>query len=159
MALSASHNSMRSQKKGTSSRQTARYKGRCHHCGKWGHKKEHCREWLQFTKEQQDQADKEKSEQKPKKYSQHVRCYTCNKLGHIMKDCPEKKFNDSSGGSSGGFAMMCIEGTKESKETHSEPNSEKCPGQRFQLQDWMNQEAKSNKTEYQSCIKVTEKHP
>ena len=26
-----------------------------------------------------------------------------------MKDCPEKKSRDSSGGSGGRFAMMCIE--------------------------------------------------
>ena len=39
-----------------------------------GHKKDHCREWLKLTKEQQEQADKEKSEQwseeKPRKYLQ-----------------------------------------------------------------------------------------
>ena len=72
MSLSASQNSARFQKKGTNPRQTTRFKGRCHHCGKWGHKKEHCREWLKLTKEQQEQADKEKSEQtsaeKPRKY-------------------------------------------------------------------------------------------
>ena len=51
VALSASQNSARFQKKGTTPRQTPRFKGRCHHCGKWGHKKEHCREWLKFTKE------------------------------------------------------------------------------------------------------------
>ena len=64
MALSASQNSARFQKKRTNPRQTPRFKGRCHHCGKWGHKKEHWREWLKLTKEQQEQADKEKSEQR-----------------------------------------------------------------------------------------------
>ena len=65
MALSTSQNSARFQKKGTNPRQTPRFKRRCCDCGKWGHKKEHCREWLKLTKEQ---ADKEKSEEKPRKY-------------------------------------------------------------------------------------------
>ena len=31
-------------------------------------------------------------------------------MGHFAKDCPEeKKSKDSSGGSSGGFTMMCVE--------------------------------------------------
>ena len=72
MALSTSQNSARFQKKVTNPRQTPRFKGRCCHCGKWGHKKEQCREWLKLTKEQQEQADKEKSEQRseeePRKY-------------------------------------------------------------------------------------------
>ena len=96
MALSQSQNSARFQKKGTTPRQTPRFKGRCHHCGKWGHKKENCRECLKLTKEQQEQADKEKSEGKPRKYLQHVRCYNCNMMGHITKDCQEKKSRDSS---------------------------------------------------------------
>ena len=78
--------------------------------GNWGHKKEHCREWLKLRKEQQEQADKEKSEEKPRKYLQHLRCYNCNKMGHLTKDCPEKKSRDSNGGSGGTFIMMCIEG-------------------------------------------------
>ena len=61
------------------------------------HKKEHRREWLKLTKEQQEQAEKEKSEEKPRKYFQHVRCYNCNKMGHFTKNCPEKKSRDSSG--------------------------------------------------------------
>ena len=97
MALSPIQNRARLQKKGTNPRQTPRFKGRCCHCGKWGHKKEHCREWLKLTKEQQEQTDKEKSEEKPRKYLQHVRCYNCNKFGHIAKDCPEKKSRDSTG--------------------------------------------------------------
>ena len=64
MDLSASQNNVRFQKKGTTPRQTPRFKGRSHHCGKWGNKKEHSREWLKLTKERQEQADKEKTEQR-----------------------------------------------------------------------------------------------
>ena len=109
MTLSASQNSARFQKKGTNPRQTPRFMGRCCHCGKLGHKKEHCREWLKLTKEQQEQADKEKSEEKTRKYLQHGRCYNCNKMGHIAKDCPEKKSKESSGESDGGFDMLCLD--------------------------------------------------
>ena len=59
MALSGSQNNAWFQNKGTNPRQTPRLKRRCRHCGKWRHKKEHCREWLKLTKEQQEQADKE----------------------------------------------------------------------------------------------------
>ena len=52
-----------SKRKERNPRQTARLKGRCHHCGKWGHKKAHCREWLKLTIEQQEQADKERIEE------------------------------------------------------------------------------------------------
>ena len=59
MALSANQISTRNQNKGSHPRKTPRFKGRCHHCGKWGHKKENCREWLKLTKEGQEKADKE----------------------------------------------------------------------------------------------------
>ena len=75
-----------------------------------GHKKEHCREWLKLTKEQQEQADKEKSDQRSdEKHLQHLKCCNCNKFGHIAWNYSEKKAKDSNEGSSGGFAMMCLE--------------------------------------------------
>ena len=40
-------------------------------------------------------------------------------MGHLAKDCPEeKKSKESSGGSSGGFAMMCVESPVEKESTH-----------------------------------------
>ena len=109
MTHSASQNNGKVQKKGIN----PRFKGRCNHCGKWGNKKEQCREWLKLTKEQQDQADKERSEhktnEKPRKYMQQVRCYNCNKIGHIKANCPEKKTRESHVDSGGGFAMVCLE--------------------------------------------------
>ena len=125
MTLSASQNSARFQKKGTNPRQTPRFKGRCHHCSKWGHKKEHYREWLKLIKEQQEQADKEKSEENPRKYLRHRRCYNCSKMGHFAKDSPEKKSRDSGGGSSGGFAMMCTEGMQSLVEEDPKSKSDK----------------------------------
>ena len=65
MALSASQNSTKNQNKGSDQRKTMKSKRRCHHCGKFGHKKGDCRDWLKLTKEEQEKADKEKSEEKP----------------------------------------------------------------------------------------------
>ena len=88
---------------------------------------------MKLTKEQQEQADKEKSEEKPRKYLPYVRRYNCNKMGHLTKDCPEKKNKHSSGGSGGGFAMMCVKGGESPveenpvttvKEDKEQPNSE-----------------------------------
>ena len=105
MALSASQNNMRNQNKGSGPRRTTTFKDRCSHCGKRRHKnkKVKCREWLKLTHEEQDKADKEHSEEKPRKSMQHIRCYNCNKTGHIARDGSEKKAKDPSGGSSGGF--------------------------------------------------------
>ena len=109
MALAASHNSTKNQNTGSNQRKTARFKGRCCHCGKFGHKKVDCMDCLKLPKEEQDRADKEhqeKSEEKPKKNKDHV---NCNKMGHNTSECPGKKPKDSSGGTRGGSAMMCFE--------------------------------------------------
>ena len=104
MALAACQNSTKNQNKGSNQRKATRVIGRCHHCGKYGHKKVDCREWLKLTKEEQDKADREqqeKSEEKPKKNKDHIKCFNCNKMGHYASECPEKKPKDSSGLSSG----------------------------------------------------------
>ena len=111
MALSASQHSAKNQNIGSNQRKTTRVNGRCHHCGKFGHKKVDCRNWLNLTKEEQAKADKEqqeKSEEKPKKDKEHTKCFNCNTMGHYTSECSEKKSKDSSGGSSGGFATMCF---------------------------------------------------
>ena len=158
MALSASQNSAMLQKKGTNPRQTPRFRGRCCHCCKWGIRKNIAENKL--TKEQQEQADKEKSEEQPRKYLQYVKCYNCNKMGDLLKDCPEKFSRDSSGGSSGGFTTMCVEGgqspveedpettVEEDKEElnldmtleagSEEKDSEQHLEQGLLLQDWIN---------------------
>ena len=64
-------------------------------------------------------------------------------MGHITIDCPEKKVKDPSGGSSGGFAMMCIE-VANPPELNSEENSEtQIKEENFTLQDWTNQSHKN----------------
>ena len=75
MALAASQDSAKNQNS-SNQRKTTRFKERCCHCGKYGHKKVDCREWLKLTKEEQDKADKEqqeKSEEKPKKNKDHIK--------------------------------------------------------------------------------------
>ena len=64
---------------------------------------------MTLTHEKEDKADKEHSEEKPKKTMQHIQCYNCNKTGQIIRECPKKKVKDPRGGPSGGFAMTCIE--------------------------------------------------
>ena len=59
MALSASQNSGKNQNKSARPLKPTTFKGQCSHCGKWGHKKAKCREWLKLTQEEQEKADKD----------------------------------------------------------------------------------------------------
>ena len=72
IALSVSQNSRKNQNKGSGPWKTTTFKGQCSLCGKWGHKKVKCREWLNLTHEEQGKVDKEHSEEKPKKSTQHI---------------------------------------------------------------------------------------
>ena len=64
-------------------------------------------------------------------------------MGHITRDCPEKKVKDPSTGSSGGFAMMCIE-VAHTQEMNLDANSEvQTEQESFALQDWINQSHKN----------------
>ena len=135
MALAASQNSTKNQNKGSNQRKTKRFKGRGCHCAKYGHKKVDCRDWLKSTKEEQ-----EKSEEKARKNKDHIKYFNCNRMGHYTSECPEKKPKDSSGGSSGGFAMMCfevnhspVEGDSDQTSAHhtEQPHSEEKFGSSF----------------------------
>ena len=72
MALSVSQNNGKNQNNVSGPQRTTRVKGLCSHCGKWGHKKAKCREWLRLTHKEQDRMDKDHSEEKPKKSMQHI---------------------------------------------------------------------------------------
>ena len=90
-------------------------------------------------------------------------------MGHIAEDCPEKKSRESSGGSSGGLAMMCLEDVQSlveedpkpisdedqaqlNSEVNSEENdSEQRSEQILILQDWINYAVQLTMTEEQSC--------
>ena len=84
------------------------FKGRCHHCGKFGHKKADC--WDLKNKEEKHQKNK-KTVQKDKS---NVRGFKCGKLGHYAGEC--KNDRESSGdGNNETFAMMCYEDTEDDK--------------------------------------------
>ena len=84
------------------------FKGRCNHCGKFGHKKADC--WdLKNKKEKHQENEKKVQNDKSK-----VRCFKCGKLGHYANECKNDK--ESSGdGNNETFAMMCYEDTEDDK--------------------------------------------
>ena len=84
------------------------FKGRCNHCGKFGHKKADC--WdLKNKKEKHQQNEKKVQKDKSK-----IRCFKCGKLGHYANECKNDK--DSSGdGKNDTFAMTCYENSEDDK--------------------------------------------
>ena len=84
------------------------FKGRCNHCGKFGHKKADC--WdLKNKKEKHQENEKTVQNDKSK-----VRCFKCGKLGHYANECKNDK--ESSGdGNNETFAMTCYEDTEDDK--------------------------------------------
>ena len=84
------------------------FKGRCNHCGKFGHKKADC--WDLKNKKEKHQ----ENEKKVQKDKSKVRCFKCGKLGHYASECKNDK--ESSGdGNNETFAMMCYEDTEDDK--------------------------------------------
>ena len=65
------------------------FKGRCNHCGKFGHKKADC--WDLKNKKEKHQ----ENEKKVQKDKSKVRCFKCGKLGHYASEC--KNDRESSG--------------------------------------------------------------
>ena len=84
------------------------FKGRCNHCGKFGHKKADC--WdLKNKKEKHQENEKKVQNDKSK-----VRCFKCGKLGHYANECKNDK--ESSGdGNNETFAMTCYEDAEDDK--------------------------------------------
>ena len=103
--MKSSNNQSKNIKKGNKGKY---FKGRCNHCGKFGHKKADC--WdLKNKKEKHQESEKKVQEDKSK-----VRCFKCGKLGHYANECKNDK--DSSGdGKNDTFAMTCYENSEEEK--------------------------------------------
>ena len=84
------------------------FKGRCNHCGKFGHKKADC--WDLKNKKEKHQ-ENEKMVQKDKS---KVRCFKCGQLGHYANECKNDK-ESSGGGNNETFAMTCFEDEEDDK--------------------------------------------
>ena len=84
------------------------FKGRCNHCGKFGHKKADC--WDLKNKKEKHQ----ENEKKVQKDKSKVRCFKCGKLGHYANECNNDK--ESSGdGNNETFAMTSYEDAEDDK--------------------------------------------
>ena len=84
------------------------FKGRCNHCGKFGHKKADC--WDLKNKKEKHQ----ENEKKVQKDKSKVRCFKCGKLGHYANECKNDK--ESSGdGNNETFAMTCYKDPEDDK--------------------------------------------
>ena len=93
------------------------FKGRCNHCGKYGHKKADC--WDLKNKQEKSQ----ESERKVQKDKSNVRCFKCKKLGHYANECTNEK--ETSGNEKHvTFAMMCCENSEEEKYENGKEENE-----------------------------------
>ena len=107
MALNvrSGNNQNKNTKKGSKGKY---FKGRCNHCGKFGHKKADC--WDLKNKKEKHQENKKKVQKDKSK----VRCFKCGKRGHYANEC--KNDRESSGdGNNETFAMTCYEDAEDDK--------------------------------------------
>ena len=103
--MKSSNNLSKNIKKGSKGKY---FKGRCSHCGKFGHKKADC--WDLKNKKEKHQ----ENEKKVQKDKSNVKCFKYGKLGHYAKECKNDK--DSSGdGKNDTFAMTCHENSEDDK--------------------------------------------
>ena len=82
LTMKCSSNQSKIIKKGNKGRF---FKGRCNHCGKYGHKKGDC--WDLKSKQESGQ----ENERKGQKEKSKVRCFRCKKLGHYANECRNEK--------------------------------------------------------------------
>ena len=105
LAVKSGKNQNKNVKKGSKGKY---FKGRCNHCGKFGHKKADC--WDLKNKKEKHQ----ENEKKVQKDKSKLRCFKCGKLGHYASECKNDK--DSSGdGKNDTFAMTCYENSEDDK--------------------------------------------
>ena len=107
MALNvkSGNNQNKNNKKGSKGKY---FKGRCNHCGKFGHKKADC--WDLKNKKEKHQ----ENEKKVQKDKSKVRCFKCGQLGHYANECKNDK-ESSGGGNNETFAMTCFEDEEDDK--------------------------------------------
>ena len=108
--MNSSSNQSRNIKKGN---KQSSFKGRCNHCGKYGHKKADC--WVLKNKQEKSQ----ESERKGQKDKSNVRCFKCKRLGDYANECKNEK-NSSGNEKHVTFAMMCYENSEEEKYENGE---------------------------------------
>ena len=105
LSMKSGNNQNKNIKKGSIGKY---FKGRCNHCGKFGHKKADC--WDLKNKKEKHQ----ENEKKVQKDKSKVRCFKCGKLGHYANECRSDK--ESSGdGNNETFAMTCFEDGEDDK--------------------------------------------
>ena len=80
--MKSSSNQNRNIKKGNKGKF---FKGRCNHCGKYGHKKADC--WDLKNKKEKHQ----ENEKRVQNNKSNVRCFKCRKLGHYANECRNEK--------------------------------------------------------------------
>ena len=105
MNMKSSSNQSRNIKKGNKGKF---FKGRCNHCGKYGHKKVDC--WDLKNKKEKHQ----ENEKKVQKVKAAVRCFKCGKLGHYANECKNDK-KSSGDDKHDTFTMRCYENSEEEK--------------------------------------------
>ena len=108
--VTSGNNQNKNVKKGSKGKY---FKGRCNHCGKFGHKKADC--WDLKNKEEKHQENKKKVQKDKSK----IRCFKCGKLGHYANECKNDK--ESSGdGNNETFAMTCYKDAEDDKYENGE---------------------------------------
>ena len=105
LSMKSGNNQNKNTKKGSKGKY---FKGRCNHCGKFGHKKADC--WDLKNKKEKHQ----ENEKKVQKDKSKVRCFKCGKLGHYANECKNDK-ESSGGGNNETFAMTCFEDEEDDK--------------------------------------------
>ena len=113
--MKSSKNQSRNIKKGNKGKF---FKGRCNHCGKFGHKKADC--WDLKNKKEEHQ----ENEKKVQRDKSNVRCFKCKRLGHYANECKNVK-HSSGDDKHDTFAMTCYEnGEEEKNENGGEENKQ-----------------------------------
>ena len=105
LTVKSGNNQNQNLKKGSKGKY---FKGRCNHCGKFGHKKADC--WDLKDKKEKHQ----ENEKKVQKDKADVRCFKCGKLCHYVIECKNDR-EPSKDGKNETFAMTCYEDTEDDK--------------------------------------------